>query len=56
MKNQWDAYPKLAQMRFCSYAPTSGDVIDNKQLLEELTLVKQGQFTRLKPLVKRIRA
>ncbi|HAU3487128.1 TPA: pyridoxamine 5'-phosphate oxidase [Legionella pneumophila] len=31
----WDAYPKLAQIRFCSYAPTSGEMIDDKQLLED---------------------
>ena len=28
------AYPKWAQIRFCSYAPTSGEPIDNKQILE----------------------
>jgi pyridoxamine 5'-phosphate oxidase len=31
----WDAYPFCAQIRFCSYAPTSGEPIDNKQLLED---------------------
>lgn len=31
----WDAYPKWAQIRFCSYAPTSGEPIDDKQLLED---------------------
>ncbi|MFO9089053.1 pyridoxamine 5'-phosphate oxidase family protein [Legionella pneumophila serogroup 1] len=31
----WDVYPKWAQIRFCSYAPTSGDPIDDKQLLED---------------------
>lgn len=31
----WDAYPQWAQIRFCSYAPTSGEVIDDKQLLED---------------------
>lgn len=31
----WDAYPKWAQIRFCSYAPTSGEPVDDKQLLED---------------------
>ena len=31
----WDAYPKSAQIRFCSYAPKSGEPIDDKQLLED---------------------
>ncbi|HAT3977603.1 TPA: pyridoxamine 5'-phosphate oxidase family protein [Legionella pneumophila] len=31
----WDAYPKSAQIRFCSYAPTSGEPVDDKQLLED---------------------
>lgn len=31
----WDVYPKWAQIRFCSYAPTSGEPIDDKQLLED---------------------
>ena len=33
-KQYWDAYSREAQIRFCSYAPTSGLAIDNKQLLE----------------------
>lgn len=31
----WDVYPKWAQIRFCSYAPTSGELIDDKQFLED---------------------
>lgn len=31
----WDAYPQWAQIRFCSYAPTSGQPIEDKHLLEE---------------------
>lgn len=30
----WNAYPKWAQIRFCSYAPTSGLPIENKEILE----------------------
>ncbi|HAU0101612.1 TPA: pyridoxamine 5'-phosphate oxidase [Legionella pneumophila] len=31
----WDSYPQWAQIRSYSYAPTSGEPIDNKQLLED---------------------
>ena len=31
----WAAYPKWAQIRFCSYAPTSGEPIDAKEQLED---------------------
>ncbi|MFY7697300.1 MAG: hypothetical protein ACOVQX_00480 [Legionella sp.] len=31
----WDVYPKWAQLRFCCYAPISGEPIDDKQLLED---------------------
>lgn len=34
----WDSYPQWAQIRFCSYAPTSGLPIENKTLLEKKRL------------------
>lgn len=34
----WETYPQWAQIRFCSYAPTSGVPIENKQLLEDKRL------------------
>ncbi|MCA0402723.1 MAG: pyridoxamine 5'-phosphate oxidase family protein [Proteobacteria bacterium] len=34
----WQNYPQWAQVRFCSYAPTSGLVIENKNILEEKRL------------------
>ncbi|HRD68996.1 MAG TPA: pyridoxamine 5'-phosphate oxidase family protein [Legionella sp.] len=34
----WASYPKWAQIRFCSYAPTSAMPIVSKQLLEEKRL------------------
>lgn len=36
--NYWTNYPHWAQVRFCSYAPTSGEVIKSKQLLENKRL------------------
>ena len=34
----WNNYPLWAQVRFCSYAPTSGTVIENKQIIENKRL------------------
>lgn len=34
----WNTYPQSAQIRFCSYAPTSGEAIDSKQILENKRL------------------
>ena len=44
-KTYWDTYPAFAQIRFHSYAPTSSQVIANKQLLENKrkTLTEQHQ-------------
>lgn len=33
-KEYWASYPQWAQIRFCSYAPTSGLPITSKQILE----------------------
>ncbi len=34
-KNYWDSYPQWAQIRFLSYAPTSMQLIENKEILEQ---------------------
>lgn len=36
--NYWNTYPHWAQVRFCSYAPTSGEVIESKDVLEKKRL------------------
>ncbi|HAT1867315.1 pyridoxine/pyridoxamine 5'-phosphate oxidase [Legionella pneumophila] len=43
-KRYWDTYPTCAQIRFHSYAPTSSQVIPNKQLLEDKRKTLIGQF------------
>lgn len=46
----WNSYPQWAQVRFCSYAPTSGDVIENKQILENKRLeIEQTSKNRSLP-------
>lgn len=40
----WKNYPKQAQVRFCSYAPTSGLPIDDKQILEDKKLEIEQAF------------
>lgn len=40
----WDTYPPFAQIRFHSYAPTSSEVIANKQLLENKRKMLTEQF------------
>lgn len=56
MQNEhyWKTYPKPAQIRFCSYAPTSGLAIDSKQLLENkrLEIEELYQKERSLPLSK----
>lgn len=38
----WQTYPKEAQMRFCSYAPTSSQVIQHKsELQDKLSLINR---------------
>ncbi|MFC3907499.1 pyridoxal 5'-phosphate synthase [Legionella dresdenensis] len=34
-KAYWSAYPRIAQLRFLAYAPTSSQPIDSKQILED---------------------
>ncbi|MCZ4721556.1 pyridoxamine 5'-phosphate oxidase family protein [Legionella pneumophila] len=43
-KTYWDTYPAFAQIRFHSYAPTSSQVIPNKQLLENKRKGLTDQF------------
>ncbi|QMT59979.1 pyridoxal 5'-phosphate synthase [Legionella sp. PC997] len=33
-KHYWDSYPRWSQIRFLSYAPTSMQLIENKQIIE----------------------
>ncbi|KTC65699.1 pyridoxamine 5'-phosphate oxidase (plasmid) [Legionella adelaidensis] len=53
-RDYWKTYPKLAQIRFCSYAPTSGLPIENKQLLEDkrLQIAEHNQQEQSLPLSK----
>lgn len=48
-KTYWDTYPAFAQIRFHSYAPTSSQVIPNKQLIEDKRKSLTDQFQN-KPL------
>lgn len=34
-KEYWSTYPRIAQLRFLAYAPTSSQPIDSKQILED---------------------
>lgn len=34
-KTYWLTYPRIAQIRFLAYAPTSGQPIESKQMLED---------------------
>lgn len=34
-QSYWSSYPRFAQLRFCTYAPTSAQKIDSKKQLEE---------------------
>jgi pyridoxamine 5'-phosphate oxidase len=44
----WDSYPHWAQVRFCSYAPTSGDAIQSKTILEHKRLeIEQASTNKL---------
>lgn len=43
-KMYWDTYPNSAQIRFHSYAPTSSQVIPNKQLLENKRKILTEQY------------
>ncbi|MBA2710012.1 MAG: pyridoxamine 5'-phosphate oxidase family protein [Tatlockia sp.] len=56
MQNEhyWKTYPKLAQIRFCSYAPTSGLPIESKQLLENkrLEIAERTQQEQSLPVSK----
>lgn len=40
----WETYPRTAQIRFYSYAPTSSEPIKSKQLLEEKRKQVELQF------------
>ncbi|RUQ94647.1 pyridoxamine 5'-phosphate oxidase family protein [Legionella septentrionalis] len=44
-KRYWDTYPKWAQLRFCSYAPSSGLAIDNKQILQNIQLQLEQKYS-----------
>lgn len=48
-RKYWDTYPPFAQIRFHSYAPTSSQVIPNKQPLEDKRRSLATQFQN-KPL------
>ena len=43
-EHYWQAYPQWAQIRFCSYAPTSGLPIKSKQCLEDKKLSIEQQY------------
>lgn len=41
----WQSYPKAAQIRFCTYAPTSSQPIGAKETLEKKRVEIQNHFT-----------
>lgn len=43
-KSHWDTYPKERQLRFLSYAPTSGRVIESQSLLEDKLASYREQY------------
>ena len=40
----WAAYPRIAQIRFTAYAPTSGQPIQSKQHLEEKKMAIEHEY------------
>lgn len=48
-RQYWSGYPKQAQIRFLSYAPTSGLPIDDKQLLEDKRQQLKQQWSNKSP-------
>lgn len=43
-KEYWATYPRIAQLRFLAYAPTSSQPIDSKQILEEKKSVLEQEY------------
>jgi pyridoxamine 5'-phosphate oxidase len=43
-KEYWSTYPRVAQLRFLAYAPTSGQAIDSKQTLEEKKTSLENEY------------
>jgi pyridoxamine 5'-phosphate oxidase len=48
-KNQayWSTYSKFAQVRFCAYAPTSGQIINSKKTLEKKRKLIEQEYEGL---------
>lgn len=40
----WSTYPRIAQLRFLAYAPTSGEPIDSKQTLEDRKTFIENEY------------
>lgn len=43
-KAYWSTYPRIAQLRFLAYAPTSSQPIDSKQILEDKKLFIEQEY------------
>lgn len=43
-KEYWSTYPRIAQLRFLAYAPTSSQPIDSKQILEDKKSVIEQKY------------
>lgn len=43
-KAYWSTYPRIAQLRFLAYAPTSSQPIDSKQMLEDKKSVIEQEY------------
>lgn len=44
-KAYWSTYPRIAQLRFLAYAPTSSQPIDSKQMLEDKKSVIEQEYS-----------
>ena len=44
----WDSYSHLSQLRFAAYAPTSGQVIASKQILENKKMAIENEYQNKK--------
>lgn len=43
-KAYWSTYPRIAQLRFLAYAPTSSQPIDSKQMLEDKKSIIEQEY------------
>ncbi|RUR06808.1 pyridoxal 5'-phosphate synthase [Legionella sp. km772] len=49
-ENYWISYPRIAQLRFCAYAPTSSQRIDSKKTLEDKKIELEKRYSGNVPM------